>query len=76
MLRLQVHREFVRRHCIRLLGVVVGCGDEGVDDFDAARFGADGAEFLASVVCLGGNERLDDRTPKGFLAPEGQDQPL
>lgn len=84
MLRLQAHREFVRKHCIRPLGVVVvGCGDDGAvggcgafGGYDGdAMVGADGAEFLVNVVCLGENERLDDRTPpKGFLALGEQDQ--
>ena len=71
MLRLQVHKD--RRHCIQLLGVVVGCyGDEGAvggcgasgggADYDGdARVEAGGAEFLANVVCLGENDlRVDD----------------
>ena len=84
MLRLQVHEEFVRRHCIRLLGVVVGCGDDDGAVGGCGAFGgygdagveADGAEFLANVVCLGENDlRVDDRIPKGCLVLEGRDQP-
>lgn len=84
MLRLQVRKEFVHRHCIQLLGVVVGyggddgavggCGASGGCGADA-RVGVDDAEFLANVVCLGENDlRVDDRTPKSFLALEGQDR--
>jgi len=67
-------------HCIRLLGVVVvGYGGDGAVG-GCGAFGGyyarvdDGAEFLANVVCLGANERVDDRTPKDFLALGGQDQ--
>ena len=81
MLRLQVHKEFVRRHCIRPLGVVVDCGaDDGAVGSCGAFGGSadygdtrvDCAEFLANAVCLGENDLgVDDRTSKSLLALEG-----
>jgi hypothetical protein len=91
VLKLQVHRELARRHCIRLPGVVVGggcgCGDDAVggagvvggydvDDENDASAEAGGAEFLANAVCLVGNERVDDQTDSMGPGLGGQDQSL
>ena len=67
---------------MRLLGVVVGCGGDdgavdGCDAYGGADYGdaraAGAAEFLANVVCLGENEKVDFPTPKCFLALGGED---